>query len=280
MGNTSSRKITISPPLKWAGGKRWLSHTLPAVYEPHRSRRLVEPFVGGMSVALMLRPTSALLNDINPHVINFYRWLRLGLVADRDILRAEDGAVIEMRNEKDTYYGHRERFNDLIVAGEHGSQEAALLFWYLNRTGFNGLCRFNRRGLFNTPFGKYNRIDYAGLTARFAEVSSVINRWRFTCGDFSRMKLYPSDFVYADPPYDADFTQYAAEGFSWDDQERLAHWLARHPGPVVASNMATDRIVALYEGLGFSISYLDAPRRIACNGDRRPAREILATRNL
>lgn len=80
------------------------------------------------------------------------------------------------------------------------------------------------------------------------------------------------------PPYDGAFTRYQAGGFSWADQVRLAEWLAAHPGPVLASNQATPRILSLYGQLGFTLWALPAPRRIACNGDRSPALEMLAAR--
>jgi DNA adenine methylase len=95
-------------------------------------------------------------------------------------------------------------------------------------------------------------------------------------GDFASLSVEPGDFVYADPPYDVEFTQYSAEGFGWDDQVRLAHWLAALDVPVVASNQATDRILALYSDLGFKVETIQAPRRISCNGDRTPAREMVA----
>ena len=88
------------------------------------------------------------------------------------------------------------------------------------------------------------------------------------------------DFVYADPPYDVPFTQYSKDGFGWHEQERAAEWLARHPGPVILANQATDRIIALYTRLGFDLVFLKGPRMISCTGDRRPAREVLATRHL
>ncbi|HKF94000.1 MAG TPA: DNA adenine methylase, partial [Gammaproteobacteria bacterium] len=84
------------------------------------------------------------------------------------------------------------------------------------------------------------------------------------------------DFIYADPPYDVEFTTYSSGGFSWDDQVRTAKLLAAHPGPVVMSNQATPRIIELYERLGFQLRYFDAPRRISCTGDRTAAREVLA----
>ena len=77
-----------------------------------------------------------------------------------------------------------------------------------------------------------------------------------------------------------EFTQYSKGGFTWDDQERTAAWLSRHPGPVVLVNQATDRVERLYRRLGFTVGFLDAPRRISCTGDRTPAREIIGTRNL
>ncbi|MEO8397684.1 MAG: adenine methyltransferase, partial [Chloroflexota bacterium] len=83
-----------------------------------------------------------------------------------------------------------------------------------------------------------------------------------------------------DPPYDVQFVNYSKHGFSWDDQIRLAEWLADHKGPVVLSNQATDRVVDLYRRLNYTLIFLDAPRRISCNGNRTPAKEVLAIRGI
>ncbi len=256
----------LPPPLKWAGGKRWLVPHLRPLWERHRGRRLVEPLCGGLAVPLGLRPESALLNDINPHPINLYRWMKRGLRIS-----------LGMENDRSLYLAHRDRFNDLIARGRAAGRESAALFYYLNRTGYNGLCRFNRRGAFNVPFGRYGAIRYR---TDFAEYRKAFAGWEFTCRPFEALPLRPDDFIYADPPYDVEFTQYSRQGFGWDDQVRLARWLADHPGPVALSNQATGRIVALYRGLGFRLRFLRAPRMISCNGDRTPAREVLATRSL
>jgi DNA adenine methylase len=225
---------------------------------------LVEPLCGGLAVALGLRPQQALLNDVNPHNINFYSWLKRGLRIDLD-----------MQNDEALYYRHRSRFNELIREGRPETLEAAALFYYLNRTGYNGLCRFNRRGEFNVPFGRHSTITYA---RDFSEYLDAMAAWQFTTSDFEEVPLQPDDFVYADPPYDVEFTQYSKESFGWERQEQLAEWLARHEGPVVLSNQATDRIVALYRRLGFRLEFKQAPRMISCNGDRRKATEVIATR--
>jgi DNA adenine methylase len=182
-----------------------------------------------------------------------------------------------MENDEALFYRHRERFNALLATGKDTGREAAGLFYYLNRTGFNGLCRFNRSGEFNVPFGRYTRIGYR---RDFLPYREVFADWKITNTDVEAVLLEDEDFVYADPPYDVEFTQYAKDGFTWPDQERTARWLARHSGPVVLVNQATSRIESLYRELGYAIDCLDAPRRISCTGDRTPAREIIATRNL
>jgi DNA adenine methylase len=182
-----------------------------------------------------------------------------------------------MKNEAESYYQYRERFNALIAAGKVDSHEAASLFYYLNRTGYNGLCRFNRTGQFNVPFGRYAAINYLN---DFSEYAPICRDWHFSSGDFESMDIQADDFVYADPPYDVEFTGYAKEGFSWEDQERLAIWLSQHPGPVILSNQATKRIVKLYRSLGFRLEFLDAPRMISCTGDRAKAKEVLAVKGI
>jgi DNA adenine methylase len=254
------------PPLKWAGGKRWqVPHLLP-LWGPHAARRLVEPFCGGLAVALGLAPRRALLNDANPHLINFYLWLARGLRVD-----------LPLENDAAVFYRHRQRFNALLASDGQGTREAASLFYYLNRTGYNGLCRFNSRGEFNVPFGRHARIGYRRDFSAYVE---TFRGWTFTAGDFEQVALEPSDFLYADPPYDVPFTAYAKGGFGWEDQERVARWAARHEGPVVLVNQANDRILALYDSLGYERRLVPAPRRISCTGDRRPALEVLATRNV
>ncbi len=220
-----------APPLKWAGGKRWLLPTLRPLWAVHHERRLVEPFVGGLAVALGLAPQTALLNDTNPHLINFYRRLQTGLYI-----------AAPMENERAFYLAARARFNALVVAGHGNSVAAAELFYYLNRTCYNGLCRFNRQGGFNVPFGRYARITY---TRDFTPYQAPLADLEFVCGDFAALSVQAADFIYADPPYDVEFTSYSPGGFGWADQERLAAWLAAHPGPVVASNQATPRIGAV-----------------------------------
>jgi DNA adenine methylase len=266
IGEKAFPAARLTPPLKWAGGKRWQVPHLEEIWQSHRHRRLVEPFCGGLGVSLGLAPQRALLNDVNRHLVWFYRWLRRGLEID-----------IPLANDEALFYAHRERFNELLASGKEHSAEAASLFYFLNRTGFNGLCRFNRSGKFNVPFGSYRRITYERDFSRYRDVFAG---WRFATGDFEELPLEASDFVYADPPYDVEFRQYAGNGFPWADQVRTATWLARHRGPVILANQATTRVAELYGSLGYDVRYLSAPRRISCTGDRTPAREILATRNL
>lgn len=260
----STTPSTLRPPLKWAGGKRWLITDLQKLWAKHSHKRLVEPFCGGLAVALGLKPDKALLNDVNPALINFYQQLRQGLELD-----------IALENDETLYYQHRERFNQLNKS-KSSHKTAAQLFYYLNKTGYNGLCRFNKAGGYNVPFGRYKKINYQ---LDFLAYQPQLSKWDFSNKDFEDLTLIDSDFIYADPPYDVPFRQYSQQGFSWHDQERLANWLAQHSGPVVISNQATQRVKELYRDLGFKLRYLDAPRSISCKGNKRQAaKEVLATR--
>lgn len=256
----------MKPLIKWVGGKRWLLPVLQQLWEPHQHRRLVEPFTGGMAVALGLNPDTALLNDANTHLINLYR-------------QVSDGLIINSRlqNKAEYYYKMREKFNKLIINNKHQTQEAAQIFYFLVRTGFNGLCRFNSSGQFNVPFGQHVSINYK---TDFAEYTDILKKWELTNLDFANLKIKPDDFIYADPPYDVEFTRYTAKDFTWKDQVRLAEWLAEHHGPVVISNQATNRILKLYRDLKFTVRTLPAPRMISCNGDRRSALEVLAVKGV
>ncbi len=218
--------------------------------------------MGSLSVALGLQPDRALLNDANIHLANFYHQLQQGLAV-----------TIDMQNDREFYYQMRSRFNQLTHEGRSQTSEAAQIFYYLNRTAFNGLCRFNNSGGFNVPFGRYQTINYI---TDFSAYQIPLQAWEITCGDFEKIQLEPTDFIYADPPYDVQFTKYSQDNFTWDDQIRLTVWLAKHSGKVVLSNQATDRVVTLYQDCGFTIEIVDAPRRISCNGDRRPAKEVIA----
>lgn len=262
---TKSTEIPdLTSPLKWAGGKKWLLSELRDLYKP--GQRFVEPFTGGGSVPIGLKPRQALISDVNPHLMNFWRWAQSGLAWTSDF-------GIEFKNDRDVYYDNRSKFNALCEQRQYWTQEGALLFYYLNRTGFNGLCRFNNSGAFNVPFGKYDTVTYR---QDFSEFIELMKGWELYCGDFETIPLRPDDFLYLDPPYDVEFTKFSIRDFTWGDQERLAHWAAKHKGPVIASNQLTARIVELYGGLKFTLRKIQAPRRISCTGDSSPADEILA----
>jgi DNA adenine methylase len=264
--STNHDREPARPPLKWAGGKRWLVPHLARIWQHHSQRRYLEPFCGGLAAPLALKPQRALLNDINPHLINFYRQIQAGLKI-----------TIEVHNDENLFYKHRQRFNQLIKQNEEQTAEAAELFYFLNRTCFNGLCRFNNSGEFNVPFGSYKKINYV---TDFYRYQRLLKNWTFQNHDLELLSISPNDFVYADPPYDVEFTSYSSGGFSWEDQMRTAELLAKQAGPVVLSNQSTPRIKKLYQKLGFTITYLDAPRRISATGDRSAAQEVLAVKNV
>ena len=263
--DTSNLLTQTPPPLKWAGGKRWFLPHIQPFWKQCSHLRLVELFCGGLAVSLGLKPKKALLNDINPPLIHFFKTLKKGL-----------SISCHFKNSEKYYYKSRQAFNNLLKK-DPSSKKLAELFYYLNRTGYNGLCRFNNRGEFNVPFGRYKAINYK---KDFSIYKKLFKSWIFSCKDFEQLNIHPEDFIYADPPYDVEFTKYSTQDFSFPDQIRLAKFLVKHKGPVIISNQATPRIMKLYKEHGFKLKLLTAPRRISCTGDRTPAKEVMAFHNI
>jgi len=256
----------MNPPIKWPGGKRWLAPKIAEIYKDYTDSIFVEPFAGACAVAMYMEVGAAICNDYNPHVINFWWEIKRGLEINRP-----------MENDRDMYYKYRAEFNSLIMSYDWLGDTPAELFYYLNKTGYNGLFRVNKKGRFNVPFGRHKSIAYQ---RSFEDEERIIRDWEFYYGDFEDTPIPPECFIYADPPYDDGFDAYTSGGFSWKDQVRLCRWLASYPGPVIASNKATPRIVDLYTNNGFDIEYLDGPRSISSDGDRSTVKEIFATRRI
>lgn len=235
---------TSRSPIKWVGGKRWLAPRIKTFYDAHRDKRFVELFSGGLGASFFMKPEKVLANDINAQLIHFFEWLKT------------DGKIaIDRTNTEETYYQHRARYNELIASNTL-SAESASLFYYLNRCGFNGLYRTNKKGAFNTPYGKYK---FEQIVESLAEHSEVVANWEFVAKDFRDVELRPGDFIFSDSPYDNTFQGYDSSGFPWELQVHLAESLAAHQGPVIITNAATDRIVELYTSLGFDYQLI--PRR-------------------
>lgn len=205
--------------LKWAGGK----YNLAEAIRQHlpEGDLLVEPFVGAGSVFLNTDYPAYLLNDINADLIGLYRLLQ----SQPDMLISQARQLFnEQNNQKERYLAIREAFNQ-----SHDAVERALLFLYLNRHCFNGLCRYNQSGLFNVPFGKYKKPYFPESELwRFAEKAQ---KAEFTCLSYPQLFARlpnPPTVIYCDPPYvplskTASFTAYAKNSFTFDDQAELAN---------------------------------------------------------
>ena len=263
-------KDIIKSPLKWAGGKAYLVPTIKEYFNKTNCNRVVEPFCGSAAISFGLNNSvPKLINDINPHLINFYNWLQKGLIIE----------YIDSENNKDTYYYNRGLFNCEVNSPNSIALKlsAIELFYYLNRHSYNGLFRVNKKGEFNVPYGKYKSPIF--LTDLTHYVPKIDN-WTITCGDFSNVIIQENDFVYIDSPYVESFTKYTPNGFNWNDQLRLAKWCNDLNVPIVISNKATPGIIELYSDYGFNCEYIMAPRKISCNGDRMPVKEVLFSKNI
>lgn len=260
-------------PLKWAGSKARIMPTLRQHLPT--GKRLVEPFAGSCSVMLNTDYDEYLITDINDDLINFYE------VAKRetsDLINVAS-ALFLTANSHEQYYIFRKIFN----ARNRDDISRAAIFLYLNRHCFNGICRYNQLGQFNVPYGKYKAPYFPEAEIHF--FAEKANKATFLCCDFSEAldMAVAGDVIYCDPPYipvssTADFTHYHTNGFSADQQFRLARLLARaaeNGCHVVASNSDTPISRDLYNR--FTLHSITAPRSISCKGDgRQSTGEIIA----
>lgn len=233
--------------LKWAGGKFKLMDDIRK-HLP-KGKRLVEPFVGAGSVFLNTDYPSYLLCDINQDLIGLYKIVQS---QPEDYIRAAKALFCDEMNNKEAYYDIRKRFN-----ATRDPFSRAVYFLYLNRHGFNGLCRYNRKGEFNVPFGSYKKPYFPEQEIRAFSVKA--KRAEFVCIGYEQAfdKAIKGDVIYCDPPYaplstTASFTTYVGAGFTLDDQALLARH-SRHTAiergiPVLISNHDIPLTRELYHG--------------------------------
>lgn len=259
--------------LKWAGGKYRLSATITQLLP--EGERLVEPFVGSGAVFLNSSYASYHLTDANPDLISLY--LVLQEEGEAFISYAET-FFTEEHNTADVYYHLRDTFN----ATEDRRLKSAL-FLYLNRHSFNGLCRYNSKGGYNVPFGRYKKPYFPRKEMIYFHEKS--QHATFACCDYRETfaSLKPGDVVYADPPYDALTTesqtfQYTKNLFTDRDQEELASLAEQAANQGVATLISnhhtplTERLYAQAES-----SFVDVRRRIGAKEETRiEVKEVLA----
>jgi DNA adenine methylase len=252
--------------LKWAGGKFGLIEEI----ERHlpEADTLIEPFVGAGSVFLNTKFNHYLLADINQDLINLYNLLKNQ--PDRYI--AESRRLFKPEcNRKEFYLDIRKQFN-----ASEDIWFRSVAFLYMNRFGFNGLCRYNKKGGFNVPFGSYKKPYFPeNEMLLFAEKAQ---RATFVCESYSDTFARAGEgcVIYCDPPYaplsnTANFTSYAGNGFTLDDQANLAEVAektAKERGiPVLISNHDTNLTRRLYKGA--SLDTVQVKRTISRNGAGR-----------
>ena len=299
------RALVAKPVLKWAGGKTQLLPQLVKLLPPeHAELHYIEPFFGGGALFFHLQPARATLNDVNRDLINFYGVLRSyvsGLLEDLDWLQTSHN-----RSDADSfYYDVREIWN-AYVCGQpppHKKQHAILdklydkettaaaVFYYLNKTCFNGIYRVNRDGAFNVPAGKYAKPRKLYVEADMLAAAEALRKSKAVLmhRDFSRVlhlpRSTPRAFVYLDPPYaplskTSNFTNYAQGGFDEGAQHDLAQrvrHLTSMKHRVMISNSDAPLIRTLYKG--FNIHTVQARRAINSKASRRGAINELVITN-
>ena len=263
------------PFLKWAGGKyRVLDKILR---ELPTGARFVEPFAGSCAVYLNVNFPKALICDVNSDLISLYRCIQQ---EGEDFIQYCASFFTSENNTRSGYMALRDRLN-----ASSDIRERAALLLYVNRHAFNGLIRYNARGGFNVPFGRYKKpyFPLEEMRAFYRKTQSTTTE--FMVADFRSVfaDLKPGDVVYCDPPYvplsqTASFTAYVKNAFHIEDQNDLAACAKKawQKGiHVVLSNHDTEITRELYSSA--TLKHFSVQRFISCDGNNRGAApELLA----
>ncbi|MEM1243766.1 MAG: Dam family site-specific DNA-(adenine-N6)-methyltransferase [Pseudomonadota bacterium] len=263
----------LRPFLKWAGGKyellRHIKKFLP------KGKRLIEPFAGSACVFLNSNYSQYLIADNNVDLINLYKILQ---TEGRTFIKECKQLFSSRNNTSEAFYCLRDEFNK-----SNDPRRRSMLFVYFNRHGFNGLCRYNSKGKFNVPFGKYEKPMLP--SERMLTFHKKSQAATFVHSDFATIMAQADqgDVIYCDPPYvplskTANFTNYSSDSFTYPEQIKLAE-LARKCAAkgihVIISNHDNPQTRKLYHDAN-KISIL-VRRNISANGkNRQKVKEILA----
>ncbi|OOF44332.1 Dam family site-specific DNA-(adenine-N6)-methyltransferase [Rodentibacter trehalosifermentans] len=269
-------KIKHRPFLKWAGGKFRLTDEINKAF-PKKKQCLVEPFVGAGAVFLNTNFERYILADINPDLINLFNLIKEDVEGYIDACKPL--FLAPNANTPEYYYTKRQQFN-----ASADPFERAVIFLYLNRFGFNGLCRYNSKNEFNVPFGAYKTHYFPENELRYFahKAQSAV----FFCGDFQQTfeLADQSSVIYCDPPYaplhqHTNFTGYAGNDFGLTHQRTLAEAAKKIQKekqiPVLISNHDTKFTREIYKGAKFKA--VKVQRSISQNAAKRvKVKELIA----
>lgn len=228
----------MNPMIKYRGGKsKEISHFVSNM--PSNYNRYIEPFFGGGALYFYLEPERAIINDVNTKLYSFYQEMQSSYPIARvqldeiQKLYEENQAEYEelkighpderMENKNEEfYYKMREMFNHKVEP----KYLDAVIYFFINKTAYSGMIRYNSNGEFNVPFGRYKNFNTKLITEKHYE---LLQRTEIYNKDYSEIfnMAKSDDFIFLDPPYDCVFSDYGNEtykdGFGEDEHRRLAN---------------------------------------------------------
>lgn len=284
--------------IKWCGGKSKQTDKIITNF-PNEYDLYCEIFVGGGSVFFKLQPTNAILNDINPNLINTYIMVKTKLRYLKIRLKKmhKDYNTLEFGSEarKTYYYDIRTKFNEIkYKTGEKVEDKdnkfrikLAAYFIFLNKAGYNGMYRENKSGGFNIPIGKY-KVATIYNEAVLNKCSKLLQNTEIYCMNWMEMLEIVKNreekvkICYLDPPYyvcnESKFKSYTENGFSNQDQENLAKYLLDNRITFFQSNSYCSEVLDLYKFANEIIDF-DVNRSIKGSSDRGTSKEVFITYN-
>jgi len=228
----------MKPLIKYRGGK---SKEIPHLFKhiPKFNGKYIEPFFGGGAMFFYLEPKRAIINDINSKLMAFYLGVKSNFESlKKELAEIEKQYILNRRKFEELksktpdlrvddenealYYQLRDMFNDLTDK----TYSDALLYFYINKTAYSGMIRYNAKGEFNVPYGRYENLNTSLVTKAHSNLLSNTEIYNFDYTKIFEMAA-EDDFMFLDPPYDCVFSDYGnveyKEGFNEKNHIELAN---------------------------------------------------------
>jgi len=213
--SNDEQKNPLKPIVKWSGGKKdeikkFIDH-IPKEYDMY-----LEPFIGGGSVYFHILPNKAVISDVHKDLIDLYSCIKNGYTNEIYQFMTENA------NDEETYY----RIRDKMIINT--PLDNACRFYYQRKTCFRGMLRYNKSGKFNIPFGRYKTYNFENL--KNPQYEKLLKRTEVLKVGFEYVFDKYNDennFMFLDPPYDSEFTNYGYCSFGKDEHKQLAEYFMK-----------------------------------------------------
>jgi DNA adenine methylase len=206
-------------------------------YIPDDINTYLEPFVGGGATFFHLNHNKNVISDVHTELIEFYQSIKEDKMADIY------NFMTEHANNEQTYLQIRDHM-EINVRLDNAKR-----FYYLRKTCFRGMSKYDKKGNFNVSFNYRGKCNFTDLkNDKYVDLlknTTILNSsFEYIFENYNDQ----NNFMFLDPPYDCKITNYGYCAFGKEEHKRLAECFKATNIRCLMIIGKTDFIEELYDG--------------------------------